>query len=343
VRRAIRAWCVVTAIALSVVGPGALVAAGDDGPSRPFPAGRPNRTILRPTEIAELPSQDVSEKEVVILVAGIGSASADSTFDAVVAALAQDPRYEIHRFGGDPAHPYDTLGSIEANADQLTAEIRGLAATHPKVDIVAHSMGGAVVDAAFRRGLSASDKVATYIALAAPHDGSTEARIGQPLLALSDLLGAKTELRAISAGLAQDIGSRAAQDLAAIHSGPPPQGITRLDLRMATDVIVTAPDARTPKVSSRTLLPTTAASVEGHGGVTTDPQAIALITSTVASGRVPAHGWRDAILELAARTVSAIVERHALEVYCALGLVMLCGAFALSVYRRRRLLPMGFR
>ena len=75
-----------------------------------------------------------------------------------------------HRFGGDPAHPYDTHGSIEANADQLTAEIRGLAATHPKVDIVAHSMGGAVVDAAFRRGLSASDKVATYIATVTKHN-----------------------------------------------------------------------------------------------------------------------------------------------------------------------------
>jgi hypothetical protein len=343
VRRAIRAWCVVTALALSVVGPGALVAAGDDGPPRPFPAGRPNRTILRPTEISELPAPKPSEKEVVILVAGIGSASSDSTFDAIVAALARDPRYEIHRFGGDPAHPYDTRGSIDANADQLTAEIRELAATHPKIDIVAHSMGGAVVDAAFRRGLSASDKVATYIALASPHGGSTEARLGQPFLALGESLGARAELRAISAALAQDIGSRAAQDLTAIHAGPPPQGVTRLDLRMATDVIVTAPDARTPEVTSRTLLPTTAGSIEGHGGVTTDPHAIALITSTVASGHVPALGWRDAILELAARMVSAIVAPKARELYCALGIFMLCGAYALAVNRRRRLLLRGSR
>jgi UDPglucose 6-dehydrogenase len=43
---------------------------------------------------------------------------------------------------------------------------------------------------------------------------------------------------------------------------------------MATDAIVTAPDAWTPGVTSRTLLPTSAGSIEGHSGVTTDPQAI---------------------------------------------------------------------
>ena len=342
VRPSIRAWCVVPALALSVVGPGALVAAGDDGPSPPIPTGRPTRTILRPTEISERPPQKPSDKEVIILVSGIGSDAPDDAFDAIVAALDKDPRYEIHRFGGDAAHPYDTHGSLDENADQFTAEIRELAKTHPTIHLVAHSMGGVVVDTAFRRGLSARDKVGTYIALAAPHDGSTEARIGQPFLALGDLLGARTELRAISAGLAQDIGSRATQDLAAVHAGPPPQGVTRLDLRMATDAIVTAPDAWTPHVTSRTLLPTALGSIEGHGGVTTDPDALALIKSTIASGRAPALDWRGAILELAARAVSAIVKQHTPVLYCAFGVVVLCSAFALSVYRRRRALPMGF-
>ncbi|MHB8632272.1 MAG: esterase/lipase family protein [Candidatus Limnocylindria bacterium] len=340
-RRALRAWCAVTTLALSVAGPGALVAAGDDGPSPPFPTGRPTRTVLRPTELSELPPPGLSEKEVVILVSGIGSDAPDGTFDPLVAALRLDPRYEIHRFGGDRAHPYDTLGSIDANADELIAEIRTLAKTHPKIDIVAHSMGGAVVDAAFRRGLSSSDKVATYIALASPHDGSTEARIGQPFLALGGLLGARTELRAITAGVAQDIGSRAARDLAAIHAGPPPRGVTRLDVRMATDAIVTGSDAWTPNVTSRTLLPTTLGSLEGHGGITTDPQAIALITSTVATGRPPASDWRGVALELAARTVSTLIDRHVALLYCALGLFVLGCAFGLSIYRRRRGLPVG--
>lgn len=332
-RRAVRAWCLATALAFSVVGPGALVAAGDDGPSQAFPTGRPTRTVLRPTE--------VSQKEVIILVAGIGSSATDGVFASIEAAFGADPRYEVHRFGGDAAHPYDTLGSLDRNADELTAEIRELARTHPKIDIVAHSMGGAVVDAAFRRGLSASDKVATYVALAAPHHGSTEARIGRPFLAVADLLGAKAELRAITAGVAQDIGSQAAQDLAVIHADPPPDGVTRLDLRIATDLIVTAPDAWSPAVVSHTLLPSTTAALEGHGGVTTDPRAIALITTTVASGTVPALDWRSAMMDGAARAVSRFVAQPAPAVYCAIGVVVLACAVALSVFRRRRRSAIG--
>src|SRR5438552_4230918 len=202
-RCALRAWCVATILALPIVGPGALIASGDDGPPRAFPADRPTRTVLRPTEMPELDpatTPRTSGKTVILLVSGIGSDASDSTFDPIVAALYGDPRYEIHRFGGNADHPYDTRGSIDQNADQLIAEVRDLARTHPKVDIVAHSMGGAVVDDAFRRGLSAQDKVETYIALAAPHDGSTEARMSSPFLAISDLLGVTPELRAVTAG-----------------------------------------------------------------------------------------------------------------------------------------------
>jgi hypothetical protein len=52
--RALGASGVVTILVLSIVGPGALVAAGDDGPPREPPADCPTRTILRP---AELPDQ----------------------------------------------------------------------------------------------------------------------------------------------------------------------------------------------------------------------------------------------------------------------------------------------
>ncbi|HEV2249092.1 MAG TPA: hypothetical protein VGT60_01105 [Candidatus Limnocylindria bacterium] len=334
-RRAARAWSVVAALALSVVGPGALVSAGDDGPSRPFPTDRPNRTILRPTEIATgaaLPSG----KTVVIVVSGIGSEALDGTFDAILAALGTDPSIELHRFGGDPAYAYDTHGSIDESAARLTAEIRQLARTHPKIDIVAHSMGGVVVDAAFRNGLSARDKVGTYVALAVPHDGSTEARLSQPFLTVADLLGARTEFRAITAGIAQDVGSRAVRDLAAAHAGPPPAGVTRLDVRIATDAIVTARDAWTPGVPARLLLPSTIGAIEGHGGATTDPRAVALVRSAIASSRPPAIGWRDAALTVAAAAVSVAVGRLAVPVYCA-GLLALVGcAVGLALYRRRR-------
>jgi pimeloyl-ACP methyl ester carboxylesterase len=344
-RRVLRAWCVATILAFPIVGPGALVAAGDDGPARPIPPDRPTRTILRPTEIpalAPLSVQTPSDRTVILLVSGLGSDTSDGMFDPMIEALSRDPRYEIRRFGRDPTHPYDTLGSIDENADQLIAEVRDLARTHPKIDIVAHSMGGAVVDDAFRRGLSATDKVDTYIALASPHNGSTEARVGQVFLAISALFDAAPDLRAITAFVAHDIGSRAARDLAFVHSGPPPYGVTRLDVRMATDAIVTAPDAWTPGVTSRTLLPTSAGSIEGHSGVTTDPQAIDLVTTTIASGRPPAVDWRGAILGLAAWSASTLVEQHALKMYCVLGVVLLGCAIGLSIVRRRRGLPLGF-
>ncbi len=335
--RALRASGVVTILVLSIVGPGALVAAGDDGPPRAVPTDRPTRTVLRP---AELPDQappivaKQSEKIVVMLVSGIGSDAPDNTFDALVSALDYDPRYEIHRFGGDLAHPYDTRGSLDANADQLTAEIRELAKTHPKIEIVAHSMGGDVVDAAFRRGLSASDKVETYIALATPHNGSTEARYGQVFLRVSELLGAKTEFRAITAGIKEDVGSRAARDLATVRAGPPPAGVTRFDLRIATDAIVTAPDARTPNVLSRTLLPSTFAGLEGHGGATTDPFAIDLVAATVASGKVPAPDARGGLLQVATAVVSYLFARLARPLYVGALCLLLCGAVGLAVFRR---------
>ena len=61
-----------TVVALSIVGPGALVAAGDDGPPRAARPDRPTRTILRPTEIPDLDPLVVarsSDRSVCLLVA----------------------------------------------------------------------------------------------------------------------------------------------------------------------------------------------------------------------------------------------------------------------------------
>ncbi|HEX9494966.1 MAG TPA: hypothetical protein VGA38_04320 [Candidatus Limnocylindria bacterium] len=340
--RSLRVSCAVTAIALSVVGPGALTAAGDDGPRPPFPSDRPTRSILRPTEIAS-PAPKPSDKEIILLVSGIGSDAPDGTFDKLIEALSKDPRYEIHRFGGDPAYPYDTHGSVGANAERLTEEIRALGATHPSIHIVAHSMGGAVADAAFANGLSARDKVVSYISLASPHNGSSGAATSQAWLPFAGLFGAGTEMRAISAGFAQDIGSRAVADLAVVRAGPPPPGVVRLDLRMVTDLIVTAPDAWAPGVTRRTLLPTTIESLEGHGGVTTDPRAIALVTSTLAAGRPPELDPRARVLDFVAFIASSALVESNLHLYAGICAAAFCGAIALSLYRRRKsLLLLGW-
>jgi len=276
---------VVTALALSVVGPGALVAAGDDGPPGPVPTGRPTRTILRPTEISQPAPPKPSAKEVIIIVSGVNSSAQDPTFDALQAKLFDDPGYEVHRFGADPSYPYDTLGSLDQAADDLTKEIRDLSLTHPAVHIVAHSMGGDVVDRAIANGLSATDGVATYIALSSPHSGSASLAAAEPVLEQAG--DTALELRAILSSKL-DVGSVAAHDLAHAKPAPRTAGITRLDLRIATDLAVTSRDAADPGVESRTLAPAGLGGfLDGHGAITSDRRALDLIMTTIATRAVP--------------------------------------------------------
>jgi len=226
-----------------------------------------------------------SSKEAIVLVSGINSFPQDPTFDALIAKLFGDPRYQIYRFGADPTYPYDALGDLDVNARGLRDEVRAIGATHPAVHIIAHSMGGAVADRAFAAGLSARDGVATYIALAAPHNGSTTLAAAGAVL---DLAGdSSLEVRAAFSPKL-DPGSDAAKGLARTRPLPPPLGVTRLDLRMSTDWTVTARDARDPGVESRVLIPSDLRDIaDGHGGITRDPEALRLITSTIEARAVP--------------------------------------------------------
>ena len=309
-----------TAVALFVAGPGALVAAGDDGPSGPAPTGHPTRTILRPTEISEHAPPKPSAKEVILIVSGVNSSAQDPTFDALQAKLFNDPGYEVHRFGADPSYPYDTLGSLDEAADDLTGEIRDLSRTHPAVHIVAHSMGGDVVDRAIAKGLSAADGVATYVALSSPHSGSAALAAAEPVLEQAG--DTALELRALLS-TKLDVGSAAARDLAHAQPAPSTSGITRLDLRIATDLAVTSQDARDPGVESRTLVATgVGAFVDGHGSITSDPRAVDLIMTTIAT-RVAPPDTRSASEKRLAdlESAGALVLSAAL---CAAGLAAAC-------------------
>lgn len=327
VLRSLRAGCAVSAFLIAVLGPGALAAAGDDGPPRTARPDRPTRTILRPTEVPELAPVRIpvrSAKEAIVLVSGINSFPQDPTFDPLIGRLFGDPRYEIYRLGGDPAYPFDALGDLDANARSLTDEVRALGATHPAVHIVAHSMGGAVADRAFSSGLSAADGVATYIALAVPHSGSATLAAGSALL---DSFGdSALEVRAAFSPKL-DPGSAAARGLARARPVPPPAGVVRLDLRTATDWTVTAGDARDPGVESRVLLPSDLRGyLDGHGAVTRDPEALRLITSTIEKRASPAdtRGWQ---VELAAELASGQASRFALLLFC-FGALVACGMHA---------------
>lgn len=329
----LRAICVAVALLPAA---GAYPAAGDDGPPRTDSAAvRPSRTILRPLELPELAPESAprqSDREVVILVAGIGSASSDGTWDALIARLRADPRYEIRRFGADPEHPYDTVGRLTESADALTAEVRELASRYRAIHLVAHSMGGAVVDTALARGLSADDGVQTYIALAAPHDGSTAARYAQLVARGAGDAGA--EARALGSFVqGRDIAGPATADLARLQVRPPPAGIARLDLRIASDITVIGRDARDPGIDSRILVPHGADEwIDGHGAITRDARALDLVTTTVARRAAPPDLRGSEIAEAA--RASRIADTAVPLALALLAVCLLAGCWAL---RRTRL------
>lgn len=328
-----RAICVAVALLPAA---GAFPAAGDDGPPRTESAAvRPSRTILRPLEVPELAPDVVprqSDHEVVILIAGIGSSPSDRTWDALIARFRADARYEIRRFGADPEHPYDTGGRLTANADALTAQVRELATRYRAIHLVAHSMGGAVVDTAIARGLSADDGVQSYIALAAPHAGSTVARYAQLVARGAGDAGA--EARALGSFIqGRDIAGPATADLARLQAGSPTAGIARLDLRMASDVAVIGRDANDPGIDSRILVPHGADEwIDGHGGITRDTRALDLVTTTVAR-RVAPPDLRGSEIAEAART-SRTLDAAVPLALALLALCLLAGCLAL---RRSRL------
>jgi len=331
---------------------GALVASADDGPPRDQDAvGRPSRTVLRPTEIrpaplhvggsareappvAVAPSRGAPpERELVLLVGGFASTPTDGAFDALAARFAADPRYEVSRFGADPGHPYDTRGALDRSADALVAQIREEAPRYAAVHLVTHSMGGAVVDRAFERGLSARDGLRTVVSLAPPRSGATIARASTGVLAAA---GEDAPLVRRILAPVHDPGLAAVRDLARerpVIAAPP--GVTRLDLRLATDELVLASDASAPGTDSRTLLPSTAGGLEGHRGILRDPRALALATATVTGGRAPADD-RSLVERVATDGVASLDDR---VVRLALLVAVVALLALVVVLRVRRIIP----
>jgi hypothetical protein len=79
--------------------------------------------------------------------------------------------------------------------------------------------------------------------------------------------------------------------------------VVRLDLRLATDELGSASDARDPGVDSRVLLPTTLRDWEGHGGILKNDQALDLTLATIKQKAVPTDD-RGVVLRGAAQVIS---------------------------------------
>ena len=123
--------------------------------------------------------------------------------------------------------------------------------------------------------------------------------------------------------------SPAVRDMAHVRATASPPDVVRLDLREATDVLVTARDARDPGVTSRILT----GRAEGHGGILDDPEAIDLTLATIASRRVPPDERARSVQIAAAessRQIGALVLLSLCVITCAVCVVGLLGRSALA-------------
>jgi hypothetical protein len=314
------AWAALPALAL-------VASADEDPPLRPVDAGpplRPPLTVLRAVErVAAAPASapdtkqpNTQKKELIVLVGGYASGDDAHVFDALRARVGQEGGYEVVRFGQDVG-AYDTFGAVDANAMQLRDTIRSLSTSYDSVHIVTHSMGGVVADRAFALGLSASDGVTTYVAWAAPHDGAHAARALQSTLAVSG--AARADTRSFTATYLRDPDTAAVRDMASLRASGPPPGVVRLDLRLATDALVSNADAHDPGVASRVLLPASIAELEGHGGILMSGEALDLTMATIRTKAVPLDD-RGVAIRAASGAIAGSFDYHA-----GLALVGVCG------------------
>jgi hypothetical protein len=284
----------------------AFVASADEGsPGGPMPVSpslRPPAGVLRHVDAPKSTAQPPTDaphpaRELVVLVGGYQSCVCpdDGTFEALKKRLDGTGGFDVIRFGADPRFPYDTYGAIGPSARNLRDQVRKLAPDYGAVHVVTHSMGGVVADQAFAQGLSASDGVATYVSLAAPHSGSDAARF----LAITQSVGGTGALHEGLLWLNMESDSAAVRDLARIRSVAPSAGVVRLDLREASDMLVTGRDADDPGVPSRILI----GALEGHGGILTDPKALDATMRTITKRRLPPDD-RSSLLQAAAQEAS---------------------------------------
>jgi hypothetical protein len=307
-------------VALPFMAATTLFASADEGsptvPASASPRVRPPSGVLRHVDAATaIPAATGVSKELVVLVGGYQSCACpdDGIFDGLRSRLATVPGINVIRFGQDPRFPYDSYGAIDPSAIALRDQIRALAGQYAGVHIVTHSMGGVVADRAFANGLSSADGVVTYVSWSAPHDGSDAAR---GIAIVRTIAGRGDDaLREGLLRLQMEPDSPAVRDLARTRASAAPAGVVRLDLREATDVLVTARDARDPGVASRILIGT----AEGHGGILSDPQAIELTTRTIATRRVPPDE-RSLALQASAAAESQRVGDTVLLTVCVLAL-----------------------
>lgn len=239
---------------------------------------RPVCTVLRPAaEVARMRDPVGWGQDCIVVVGGLGSpvdGSDAAYFGAALGDLANSVGHRLVRFGVDRGS-YDTTGAISRSGAALGSVLRGLSVDCDAIHVLAHSMGGAVADRALSKLEPGSLGIATYVAMASPHNGATLARVVRAIAAVPESVGAG------------DLTSDALDDLASMRA---PRRIPRLEhvrLRMTSDLFVLHRDNHDPRVDVRELDPASLGELEGHGGIVRDRRVQEIVRETIRSGRVP--------------------------------------------------------
>lgn len=336
----IRAWLLAIALAVVTLPTAALVASADeDPPIRPEvggppirpplselretllfpvpPAAQPVHTGQVPDAIPSFPTSRATHRELVVVVGGYQSEFKDpKPLRDFIDSLDLGQNFEVIRFGDDPHFRYDTLGSLDENARRLSDEVLSKARDYDGVHLIGHSMGGNVLDRAFVNGyLPDGGPILTYTALSTPHAGSTVAREAELTLTLTG--PARADVNEAGRLIDVEADTRAMRDLATRLERPRLRRVSRLDIRMATDLTVPAADADDPGVESRSLLPHTPDSLEGHRGTLTDPMSRQLTREAILTRAVP-RDTRSVFEKIAIGPVTAATDLASSRLFPAL-------------------------
>lgn len=263
----------------------------------------------------EVPTPRLTERRMVVLVAGLGSSSSRAAIDDVDTGALGYAAGDVVRFsynGGTVTdHPYsaaDTTRDLRVSARHLRELLERLGVEQPGVpiDVIAHSQGGVVARAALTDELDGLDRrippVRTLVTLASPHRGSDVATAAT-MIQRSESGEAAEKLLAdiLDNGIAPD--APAVRQLAEtstfvreLRNRPLPAGLRATSIAARGDLLVAAGRTRLPGAESTTLAPP--GLLTDHGDLPGSPAAHREMALSVAGLAPTCEALGDAIADL---------------------------------------------
>ena len=243
-------------------------------------SGKPPCTILRHVDEASPPERSGGwGQDCIVIVGGLGSPTDGSDapfFTHVLGDLTNSIDHRLIRFGVDRGS-YDTRGALSRSGAALRSVLRGIARDCDAIHLLAHSMGGVVVDRALSKVEPERYGISTYVALASPHNGATLARAVSAVARAAEAVGLG------------DPAAEAVDDLARMQAPRRMPRVEHVRVRISTDPVVLYRDVFDRRADVRELDPASLTAIEGHGGIVRDHRVQELVRETIRRGRVPAE------------------------------------------------------